>query len=587
MQHLYWLFGLVLSLPAADRSWPLDSPISKSYAVKGGKASVVAGVDGKSLALDGAAVLEVIDSARMTHKDEGFSFLIWVNPYARDAGQQMIAAKNVYSLNQREWGVMVDEDNRFRLYLRQGDWKTVAAKALPKLGHWHQVGVVVRPNLAELWVNGKSAGSVKLTRSIPHTQAPLTFGGVNDEGRIWQNYFGALDEAQLFERPLSAKEMAALYRPVSVTHKVPAAIPRRLLWDEGSLLPKTSKAEVLEGVSFHVIKKREPQVDGYVWLHGVALAWHKGKLYASFGHNKGAENTLTEEGRYCVSEDGGKTWSGVRTIDVGTEADDLAVSHGVFLSHGESLWAFMGSFYGKRERVHTRAYLFDEKNGKWQPKGTVVQDGFWPMNEPVKMADGNWIMPGFIVGKGNPAAVALSAGDNLKKWKTVIIPRSSRVKNMWGESSVIVDGSTVVNIARYGAKPLALAATSKNYGRTWTTSAESNLPMATSKPCSGELSNGQRYLICSTTADGRGRRSPLTITVSQPGQKTFSKVFVIRHAVFAEGPGESHPKAGLSYPYAVEYRGSLFVGYSNSGGRGGNHNSAELAVIPLKSLMVP
>jgi hypothetical protein len=75
--------------------------------------------------------------------------------------------------------------------------------------------------------------------------------------------------------------------------------------------------------------------------------------------------------------------------------------------------------------------------------------------------------------------------------------------------------------------------------------------------------------------------------VSQPGQKTFSKVFVIRHAVFAEGPGESHPKAGLSYPYAVEYRGSLYVGYSNSGGRGGNHNSAELAVIPLKSLMVP
>jgi hypothetical protein len=121
-------------------------------------------VKGKSLALDGGAVLEVKDSARMTHKDEGFTFLIWVNLYARDAGQQMIAAKNVYSLNQREWGVMVDEDNRFRLYLRQGDWKTVAAKALPKLGHWHQVGVVVRPNLAELWVNGKHPSSVDFWR---------------------------------------------------------------------------------------------------------------------------------------------------------------------------------------------------------------------------------------------------------------------------------------------------------------------------------------------------------------------------------------------------------------------------------------
>ena len=129
------------------------------------------------------------------------------------------------------------------------------------------------------------------------------------------------------------------------------------------------------------------------------------------------------------------------------------------------------------------------------------------MTEPVKMADENWIMPGFIVGQGNPAAVAISAGDDLKKWKTVVIPRRSGVRNMWGESSIIVDGPRVINIARYGGKALALAAMSRDYGRTWTPSVESNLPMATSKPCSGVLSNGQRYLICSTTADGGGRRS--------------------------------------------------------------------------------
>ena len=155
---------------------------------------------------------------------------------------------------------------------------------------------------------------------------------------------------------------------------------------------------------------------------------------------------------------------------------------------------------------------------------------------------------------------------------------------MWGESSIIVDGSRVTNIARYGGKALALAAMSNDYGRTWTPSAESNLPMATSKPCSGVLSNGQRYLICSTTSDGRGRRSPLTIAVSKPGENTFSKVFVIRHAVFDEGPGESHPNAALSYPYVVEYQGKLYVGYSNNGERNGNNNSAELAVIPVASL---
>src|SRR6185503_11055606 len=98
-----------------------------------------------------------------------------------------------------------------------------------------------------------------------------------------------------------------------------------------------------------------------------------------------------------------------------------------------------------------------------------------------------------------------------------------------------------------------LMATSKDHGRTWTTMAESNLPMATSKPCPGVLSNGQRYLICTTAANNGGRRAPLTIAVSKPGSDVFSKVYGIRHALFPGGPGESHEKAGLAYPCAVEH----------------------------------
>lgn len=107
--------------------------------------------------------------------------------------------------------------------------------------------------------------------------------------------------------------------------------------------------------------------------------------------------------------------------------------------------------------------------------------------------------------------------------------------------------------------------------------------------------SGQRYLICSTSADGGERRSPLTIAVSKPGETQFSKVFIIRHAEFPDGPGESHPKAALSYPYAVEHEGKLYVGYSNSGGgmsRIGtgselwNNNSAEMGIIPIDQLRI-
>jgi hypothetical protein len=168
---------------------------------------------------------------------------------------------------------------------------------------------------------------------------------------------------------------------------------------------------------------------------------------------------------------------------------------------------------------------------------------------------------------------------------------------MWGESTVLLFGNEVLNIARYiGDKPVALASISKDYGRTWTESEPSNLPMAASKPFSGTLSSGHSYLICTTTGNSGNERYPLTIALAEPGSREFSRIYVIRHAKFPEGPGESHPRALLAYPYAVEHEGRLYVAYSNKGGEVGrartpdnkeipNSNSIELAVIPLDALL--
>jgi len=353
------------------------------------------------------------------------------------------------------------------------------------------------------------------------------------------------------------------------------------LWDPEVPMPKSAEAPLLRGVRFSVIKKREPEADGYNWLHGVALAWHKGVLYASFGHNKGSENTASEEARGMMSSDGGKSFGAVFTIDPGE--GNLAVSHGVFLSYKGNLWAFHGNFYDHLQKVHTRAYVLDEAGSRWEPRGVVAEGGFWPTGEPQKMDDGNWIMAGFSVGERNATAVAISRSDDLAKWDVVVIPLVASIGKMWGEAAVILDGKEVTCIARYGAKARALMAVSEDFGRTWTKMRESNLPMATSKPYAGKLSTGQRYLVCTTTADSGGRRSPLTIAVGRPGEKLFSKVYRIRDALF-DGPGESHSEARLSYPYAVEHEGKLYVAYSNDGARGGNRNTAELAVIPTESL---
>jgi len=375
-----------------------------------------------------------------------------------------------------------------------------------------------------------------------------------------------------------------------------ASEPAAPLWDERVPLLKSAELPLLQVARFSVIKPYEFKKDGYRFLHGVALCFHNGRLYASFGHNKGGENTDTEEARFCMSDDDGKTWGEVRTMDAGE--GPVGVSHGAFLSHKGTLWAFHGAYTGTMQGIHTRAYVLDEATQQWHSKGTVIEGGFWPLQEPVRMDDGNWIMAGISAGmyeeKGtHPAAVAISHGDDLLKWDLVRISQVPGLVHVWGESTVIVEGKRVTNISRYGAEARALVATSEDYGRTWSEMRPSKLLMTTSKPIAGTLSTGQRYLVCTTTADSGKRRSPLTIAVTKPGETLFSKVFVIRHAELPGGPGESHKNAALSYPYAVEHDGLLYVGYSNNGGNVGrigtgrerwNNNSAELAVIPVNEL---
>lgn len=362
-----------------------------------------------------------------------------------------------------------------------------------------------------------------------------------------------------------------------------AQSPPEVLWKAPERLPKAAELNSIPGIRFSVIKAHEPERDGgYGFLHGVGLAWHKDKLYASFGHNRGIENTSGEQARWRISPDGGVTWSEVRTIGAGVSLGQ-AVSHGSFLSHRGKLWAFLGAFEGARTGVHARAYVLREDRNQWEPRGVVVRGGFWPMQQPVRMSNGNWIMAGFRVGDGEPASVAISRGGDFRHWDHVVIPREESVGKMWGESTVIATGRQVLAIARYGDQAMALVSYSSDNGISWSPMRVSNMPMATSKPCAGTLSTGQRYLIGTTTADSGKRRAPLTIAVSRKGELLFSKIFLIRNA--EHGFGDSHPRASLSYPYAVEHAGHLYVGYSNNGGRPGmNINSAELAVIPVAAL---
>ena len=566
-----------------SRHWPLDE-VNGSLTIRG-STKIAAGTSGKSLVLDGDWLIELNDSAKSA--SGAFTVSLWFNPYDLAGRQQMLAGKNRYSRNERQWSITIEPNGKLKAFLWQNGWRTISCPQPLKAGAWHLATLVVGQDKAALFLNGKPAGVVKLETPIAATPSPITLGGIWDRETVRQAFDGALDEFSHQPRALNAKEVAAAYRPVSALHdvlKLAAGLP---LWDATQTLPGAAELPQVAGAEFHVIKKRRPDTDGPKWTLGVGLAWHKEKLYASYGYNKGNENTATEEAHVKVSNDGGKSWGPPVVMDAGEGG--LGVSHGVFLSHQDKLWAFMGAFYAHTQlyhRVHTRAYTLNETSGQWEPRGPVLEGGFWPMQEPLKMPDGNWIMSGFRIdsqygGPGNLPAVAISQGDDFTKWDLVVIPAAGGLGNIWGESTVIVEDKRILNIARYGKRPKALFSVSEDHGRTWTPAAVSNLPMATSKPYAGILSTGQRYLVCTTTANTGSRRTPLTIAVSQPGESAFSKVFLIRSSVSDQTPGVSARNADFSYPYAIEHEGKLYIGYTHK-----SHAANELAVVPVSSLEI-
>ena len=565
------VFGCLPKLPADDQSWSLDSLDASKLSVHG-DVTTAPGVDETCFVLDGDSLLKVNDSPSITGGAAGFTLTAWVNPYRPGDQQQMIAAKNCYSLGQRQWGVMMDQDNRFRLYVWQDRWATVDCITPPQPGHWHLIGVVVRPASAQLWVNGKLAGQVKLTKPIPQTKAPLTFGGVDDNGRIWQNFVGALDEIRLFDKPLDAEQLAASYKPVTATHKIPAPPQPFTLWTGPPIPPDVEQIPFVKGVEHRTIHRASK--DGYKFLHGAAIVHHKGMLFANWANSPVNENGPHETLQGRRSSDGGITWSELEVIGPGFEGEQRH-SHGVLFVHQGELWTICARFGagtpGRRfPGLQAEAFVLDEQTDRWKSRGIVMKN-CWPYDEPVLMANGSFITGG--QDKDGLPVVAISHGDDLTQWDSVLIPYDRRLQPSFAETTVWSAGDRVIAVIR-GGGGVAWVSTSDDDGRTWSKAGPSNLPMPRAKAYLGQLSTGQLYLLSNL-----GNRDTLVISVGKPGETTLSRMWRIRHgkSIPPRFPGHAKGKQ-WSYPYGYEHDGKLFVVYSIG------KEDCGLSVIPVAAL---
>jgi hypothetical protein len=323
--------------------------------------------------------------------------------------------------------------------------------------------------------------------------------------------------------------------------------------------------------------------DKYKFLHDPAIEVHKGELLAAWYNCPNAEIVGESLIRCRRSKNGGRTWGAVGVIAADTSGEGTYYVPAQLLSHGGVLHAFVGKMKGHDLVTSCEVYVLDEAANRWQPRGEIA-DLFLPNCQPIKMADGNWIMAGRAASRFGVKpfipAVTISRGDDLTGRWNVVPLQAELTPAHCPETPVWVEGRKLVALTRNNTGEAPFVYASQDYGRTWNVVKDHRLTASASKLYAGHLSTGQRYVVFNLPAEGETgfrSRETLVIGVSRPGELAPTRTWRVQHRTAPDSPTAFH------YPCAIEHEGRLLVLYTT--GRA-IPRQCELAIIPIASVQL-
>lgn len=350
------------------------------------------------------------------------------------------------------------------------------------------------------------------------------------------------------------------------------------VWDPGVPFPSPREMPDLDIVTHVTIERAQP--GGYHYLHEPTIARHRGRFYLGWANHPTVEINIRDEvirGRTSVD---GIHWSDSEVWVQALQAGAESFNHPVIWSHCDELMGFFVGWHS--ERPTTELFFFDDATGQWRYREASIP-GFLPFGPPQRMTDGNWIIGGELY--WFEAAVAISHGDDLTRWDTVQLPRPDDLPLIFPETAIIDRGDSLLAFCRPQHTPTAPVSVSRDCGRTWTTLALSNFPLAPSQPFTGTLSTGQKYLLTDSLEEGR---CLLALAVTGPEDGLFRRIFKLRHqqwpAVRLFGGWGEGSRVGKptewSYPGVIEHDGNLYIAYTQ-----GKEDCA-LSIVPIEVLEV-
>ena len=339
------------------------------------------------------------------------------------------------------------------------------------------------------------------------------------------------------------------------------------LWSGKNPFPNLQEMQNIENATYIDVHTAIP--GEYQFLLGAAIIKHQNKWYASWGNSLRNENDDNTMLALKTSEDG-INWEDYKRISDKTPG--YGRSHGVFLEHEGRLYAFCPKArYDKIDAypdLKMEVYRLEDDH-TWCLLGIALDDCFWPMCQPLKLADGSYVMAGLKT-TTSEGAVALCDGEDVTKWEIRTFPNPQGFE-YWGETTVLKQQDKLVALIRNGGpQGCILVSESTDGGKTWSDICESDIDIVNSKMYAGTLSDGRSYLVYSAPV-GEFDRDTLCILT---GKDTFDRAHIVRHG-FAEPP-KFWRKNEWCYPYAYEdtEEKKLYVVYAR------NKEDCELAIIP-------
>jgi hypothetical protein len=359
------------------------------------------------------------------------------------------------------------------------------------------------------------------------------------------------------------------------------------VWDPEVPFPTIKEMRDLDIVTHVTVERAQP--GGYHYLHEATIAWHRDRFYLGWANHPTAETGDYDELiRGCTSTDA-LHWDKPSIWAMAPLLGATSHNHPLLFSYLDKLYGFFVC-WRQEHRPTTELFILDDSTGKWEWQSQSSIPNFVPFCTPQRMDNGNWLIGG--ENYWYDAAVLISDGDDLTKWKMVTIPRAEDLKLLYPETAIVNRGNNrLLAICRPQQHTQnvpdawsAQVAESYDGGLTWSEMELSNFPLAPSQPFAGRLSTGQNYLLTNSLDEGR---CLMTIAVTGFEGGLFRRIFKLRHQqwpairLFGDGNGSRVGAATeWAYPGAIEHQGNLYITYSQG------KEDCVLSIVPIESLAI-